>query len=504
MSNFSARRPTITDLMWEDRDELLSLFKTTLAFRPCHEFSHGNMFEPRATTAHELSGGITRMQWDCILSYARRIRNLSLSSRSLSKLHSSSLSTLVSWFSEPRCITPNIRRLYLEVDHRYLPLYRRLLGPQLSSLSFHLSGANSWETLVWPLLLETRRQKARLVHLHLSAAEVQQESGALPSPDHLLPNLPYLRSLSWPTLGERSMVLLSGMRHLQELRITQQRKITGPEPSRSPHVGLRLTNLVISTQVGTLGRRLEDGLLTFRSIFGFIRPSSPLRTLVFDMVVSVGAPAAFWSEAQSNPMLWSSITDALQSLTKPECLETIQIRVVTGGYKRMINTGHDLGLDVLFGFRNIVECDLSLPSLVVNSVLVAEIAQAWPKLERLTVLGPQRSNIPLPISDLLPLARYCPRLVFVCIRVYAETGDKAIWDGHSTHRVPIQLDVHDSPCGTNIKTPAAILMNLFPRLQNITTSKDGRGVDREFWRSVFVDYCCLDFRRTWAGRNQKT
>ncbi|KAI5827555.1 hypothetical protein K523DRAFT_246550, partial [Schizophyllum commune Tattone D] len=114
-------------------------------------------------------------------------------------------------------------------------------------------------------------------------------------------------------------------------------------------------------------------------------------------------------------------------------------------------------------YENLVHVRIIFQTIAFSDDDVARLAQAWPRLQSLTLLNEGSTHIPVALSSMLAFARYCPDLIYLLLSVDAtKTNIPDLSDIFTrAHERLSVLHVEESPISSPVKV-ASFLTRLFP------------------------------------------
>ncbi|KAJ7510984.1 hypothetical protein B0H11DRAFT_1956829 [Mycena galericulata] len=433
------------DVLWSDLNSLSPL----LSCMPKDLFD----FRPRTAPGNRTPGQqrhTTSTDWDRIIFYAARVKTLTAGhQRGVSQI----LPTLDLCLPSG-LLFPNLNSLRWPVDgvtdFKYIRIF---LSSALSSLDFRCEPTISNLTLLSTLA----RTCPRLKRLSMAFFPDSQNPGAAAS--MIASSLQHIESLTTETLDLATLTRIGRFPTLKSLHLKKFPVITdGSFPHNSTFATLQ--NLTINLV----------GLDTVTRFFGMCS-GIPLNSL------ELGFPA-FLSAVETDAFLTKITTTCSHS-----CLRSLKL-TTNGGENHTEVLARDAG-DLKFALRGrslgTLFCFANLISLFISSAVrwdicddtVADVAQAWPRLENLTLRTTYpRTPVRLTLRTLHHLAEYCPRL-----RAFEMTFDATTPAPQNTGIPTVaqnqltSMHVADSPL-VNTGGVARFLSSIFPNVRRILTNRE--------------------------------
>ncbi|KAJ7895396.1 hypothetical protein B0H13DRAFT_2035072 [Mycena leptocephala] len=400
--------------------------------------------------------------WNRVLAYAPRIRNLCCTSWDCDL---SGIFPVIS-VCLPDRLLPNLQTLYWcpsEPSFHYIHLF---LGPKITSLTFTGSSISA-VSLLPALVLKCPALK----EVSISVGEKQAVSAFLRC-------LECVESVHVETLDHGALEHLSRLPNLTTLRLnTLPTSYTlSPHLDRQPFAVLRKLHLG-SSDIETITRFLSSCKVV------------PLRSLSFYV-------RSYPTTAESHEFYRALAASVLRS-SLTEVHFDVGLNSFDGNSPNF--RIHRESIRLLIGFTNLVTINISSPvGIDMDNITAADLARAWPHLEELHMssYSPSRSPPNATLECLHSFATWCPRLANLTITFDGMSAPPSpvLAPGPSQHALK-SIDVAHSRISTAITPVAQFLSAIFPDLKRITTSRDG--LDNDDPEEQHLHDEAIEFHHLW-------
>ncbi|KAJ6540560.1 hypothetical protein B0H19DRAFT_1381621 [Mycena capillaripes] len=397
--------------------------------------------------------------WNRVLVYAPRIRNLSSTSWDCD------LSEIFPMISVclPDQLFPNLQTLYWWPSDPNFHFIHLFLGPTITSITF---------------------------------------SGASISAISLLPTLalkcPTLKDVTIFSAEKRAVsVFLRSLESIESVFVDSMDHGALEHLSRLPTLTtLSLNSLPTSLSLGShldpqsfaVLRKLHLGCSHIEAITGFLRSCKEvsLRSLNLDVrTCPTTAESHEFYRALSESVLRSSLTAVYFD---------IGIDDFDGNSPNL--RIHRESIRLLVGFTNLVTITISSPvGIDLDDATAADLARAWPHLEelRMSSYGLSRSLPNTTLECLHSFATWCPRLASLTITLDGTSAPNP--PSPTSQHALKSINVAHSRISTAIIPVARFLSTIFPDLKRVTTSRDG--LDNEDPEEVRLHGEAIAFHDSW-------
>ncbi|KAJ7478201.1 hypothetical protein FB451DRAFT_1365825 [Mycena latifolia] len=389
----------------------------------------------------------TPSDWNRLLSYACRIKWLSLYSREIPRLETMEFLNIA---IPVDCLFPNIEYLYwAPADHKLLPYTRLLLGPKIKSVSLGLNGpASRLALLPW---LGSKYPKIASVHVFISEVEADPIQ-CIHYVSSMVRALTNVHTLSVNGLDVTAFEHLGSLATLEalDIRSVETPLFSGNVPSQPAFPSLRKLNIDTAVSLD-LCTNLIGGL------------SKPMLEEL--EIVSVHQPA---TETQSS-IFFSGMHDHLQH-TSLTSLDLDLGPLPDDPANPELYTVRSSTLRPLLAFGNLDSVQVFLPyRIFLDNDFVATMAAAWPRVTDICfaprdIIGVAAARPTVTLTALSAFARHCPNLRR--LRMPIDATNVPTPAPCPAQTMLKSLEVLNSPIDSAFAA-AAFLSAVFPSLEEI-------------------------------------
>ncbi|KAJ7647931.1 hypothetical protein FB45DRAFT_894800 [Roridomyces roridus] len=388
--------------------------------------------------------------WTVPLSYARRIKKLSLRDDMGDKAHFPDVDifkAIASALAEH--FFPNVRELdWTSQESVHLPFLDLFLGPNLQSARIILSRFDS----SLPDNLAILHLKKLNFHCHRSSPAV------LRAASDLVMRLERIEELVVPCLDQDAVEYLSRLPSLRSPEFSRVDMASGldPSPNSSPE----------ATPAHS------PPFPTLRSVkFESALPASIIECLAMLPVDSqVGSFDTFVDEDAAEKSLASLFTE-LSTHFSPASLRTLKVKSNAEKFNDIQQLGHRSEFTPLFSFHNLTKLSLILPiTIEIDDAMAWDCATSWPNLVDLEMREPgaglARNPPPMTMGAFRAFATHCHQLKHLTLTVDGSSiPPEPVNDNEELPSLPF-LNVGPSPI-RDAGTVSIFLDDLFPNLRSI-------------------------------------